>query len=226
LISFQTSFSLGEITKFYREAFRIQGLIEDGLVTSVSKEHISLAFLGLPDERMVVVQAIDLGYKTDQDLRHVSLWTEKGPSLNGSDIENIQVGKRIQLVEDRKETFTYIYVEIIGTGDLLMAASVAGKAPRKYLDRDSLGYWLSVSCDQKGRVVKALVEKLYRKDAPATPEIQAIFEGKGDLQDSETLDNLLLHFMEKLYKGNPLAVQEFIELLKANGIDYHFHTEA
>jgi hypothetical protein len=83
LISFQTSLSLDEITKFYREAFSMQGLVEDGLVTSMSKEHISLAFSGLPDERMVVVQAIDLGYKTDQDLRHVSLRTEQGPSLNG-----------------------------------------------------------------------------------------------------------------------------------------------
>ena len=83
MISFQTSLSLEEITEFYREVFRMQGLIEDGLVTSMSKEHISLAFSGLPDERMIVVQAVDLGYKTDQDLRHVSLRTEKGPSLDG-----------------------------------------------------------------------------------------------------------------------------------------------
>lgn len=127
LVSFQTNMSLEEIGNFYRDAFGKQGLTEHGLVTSMSEEHLSLAFLGLPDDRMALVQAIDLGYKTEQDLRYVSLRTEKAPPTISDDSPSFEEGKRIRLVEERKETFTYIYVEVVGTGDLLMAGTRAGK---------------------------------------------------------------------------------------------------
>jgi hypothetical protein len=222
LISFQTDLSLEEIAKFYRKAFGQQGLTEHGLVTSMSEEHLSLAFLGLPDERMALVQAIDLGHKTEQDLRYISLRTEKGPPTISDDSPSFEEGKRIRLVEERKETFTYIYAEVVGTGDLLLAGTRAGEAPRQYLDRDSFGYWVTVSCDQKENVLKALIENIDGKEAFKNPELLAI---KGNDQDVEARDRLLLHYLNKAYKGNPRAVQDFVELLKAKGIDHQFHLE-
>jgi hypothetical protein len=85
---------------------------------------------------MALVQAIDLGYKTNQDLRYVSLWTEKAPPSLAVDFPSSEEGRRIQLVEDRRETCTYIYVELVGTGDLLMVGTRAGEGTRKILDRD------------------------------------------------------------------------------------------
>jgi hypothetical protein len=211
LISFQTNMSLEEIGKFYRDSLTQQGLIEHGLVTNMSEEHLSLVFLGLFDDRIAVVQAIDLGYCTDQDLRHVSLRTEKRPSHIPSDSQQSEEGKRIKLVEEQKETFTYIYVEVIGTGDLLMAGTRAGEAPRKFFNRDHLGYWILVAHGQKERVLKGLIEKIYGKDAFMNPEFLTVLEKKGDFQDDETRDRFLLRHIEKLYKGNPLAVQDFME---------------
>ena len=225
LVSFQTDLSLKEIAQFYRESFAKRGCTEYGLITSTSKEHLSLAFLGLPQERMAVVQAIDLGYKTHQDQRYVSLWTEEAPPPLPMDSSS-EEGKRIQLVEDLRETCTYIYVEVIGTGDLLMAGTRAGEAPRKTLDRDSLGYWVTVSCDQKEKVLHALVEKIYGPEAWKNPELLAMPAGEGNNQEVEARDRLLLRCMERLYKGNVSAIQEFVELLKANGIDHQFQMEA
>jgi hypothetical protein len=175
---------------------------------------------------MAVVQAIDLGYKTEQDLRYVSLWTEKAPLTVSLDSQSSLEGKRIHLVEDRKETFTYIYAEVIGTGDLLMAGSRAGEAPRKFLGRDSYGYWILVSREQRELLLKVLIEKIYGEGEYKNPEFVAIFEGKGGFQENETRDYFLLRLIEKLYKGNPFAVEEFMGLLKTNGINYEFHTDA
>ena len=225
LISFQTKMSLEEIGSFYRDALGKQGLTEHGLVTSMSEEHLSLAFLGLPDDRMALVQAVDLGYKTDQDLRYVSLRTEKGPPTISEDLSSFEEGKRIRLIEEHKETFTFIYAEVVGTGDLLMAGTRAGEGPRKFLDRDSFGYWVSVSSDQKENVLIALIEIIYGKEALKNPELFAMMAGEGMGQDAEARDRLLLRHLHKAYKGNPSDVQDFVKLLEAKGIDHQFHAE-
>ncbi len=226
LISFQTDMSLEAIGSFYRDAFSQQGLVEYGLVASTSEEHLSLTFLGLPGERMALVQAVDLGYKTQQDQRYVSLRTAQAPSsAPAEDSASFEEGKRIQLVKDLRETCTYIYAEVAGTGDLLMAGTRAGETPRRLLDRDSFGYWVTVGCEEKEKVLKALIEKIYGRESLQTPEFLALMSKEGDRQDVETRDRLLLGHLGKLYRNNPLAIQDFVTLLKANGIDHQFHTE-
>jgi hypothetical protein len=80
MINFQTTLSLAEIASFYRRAFADWGLAERKLFADYfSEEFINLVFEGLPDERIVVVGAVDLAYSSDQDLRNVNLHTEEDP---------------------------------------------------------------------------------------------------------------------------------------------------
>jgi hypothetical protein len=80
MISFQTTLSLEDIASFYRHAFAQWGLSERKLFADYcSNEFINLIFEGLPDQRIIAVGAIDLGYSSDQDLRNVNLHTEEDP---------------------------------------------------------------------------------------------------------------------------------------------------
>jgi len=77
LVQFQTGMDLKKIADFYRQAFTKMGLVEYTLLTQMTKEYVGLMFVDIPREKAVTVQAIDLGYSSDQDLRHVSLRSEE-----------------------------------------------------------------------------------------------------------------------------------------------------
>ncbi len=91
-VGFQTNLSLEDIVEFYRREFTGRGLTEIALVTVIADECISLAFAGLPDDKKVIVQAVDLGYV---DMRNVSLRTEggeKGPEKPCPPPATIKIG--------------------------------------------------------------------------------------------------------------------------------------
>lgn len=75
-VNFQTNLSLEDIAQFYRKEFTAQGLAEIALVTLIADDCISLAFAGLPDDKKVILQAIDLGYSSNVSMRNVNLRTE------------------------------------------------------------------------------------------------------------------------------------------------------
>ena len=75
-INYQTGLSLEQITEFYRRVFAGQGLVENALLTSTSAQHLSLVFEGLPEDRVIIVQSVDLAYGTMQDIRNVNVRTE------------------------------------------------------------------------------------------------------------------------------------------------------
>jgi len=77
-VNFQTNLSLEDIVQFYRREFTAQGLSEISLVTLIADDCISLAFAGLPDDKKVIVQAVDLGYSSVTNMRNVNLLTEGG----------------------------------------------------------------------------------------------------------------------------------------------------
>ncbi len=76
-INFQTTLTLEDIAKFYRNTFAEQGLSERRLFANPNREYITLIFEGLPSERIILVSAIDLAYSTDQDIRNVNIKTEE-----------------------------------------------------------------------------------------------------------------------------------------------------
>jgi hypothetical protein len=76
-VNFQTRLSLGGIAEFYRRAFAEQGFPERRLFAYPSNEYVSLIFEGLPNNRIIVVMAIDLAYSSEQDLRNVNIHTEE-----------------------------------------------------------------------------------------------------------------------------------------------------
>jgi len=75
-INYQTAMSIVELVTFYRGAFKKMGLTENELVTMVLEEMASLAFDGLPNGRVVVLQVVDMAFSSEQDLRNVNLRTE------------------------------------------------------------------------------------------------------------------------------------------------------
>ncbi len=75
-INFQTTLTLEDIAKFYRNAFAEEGLSERKLFANPNREYITLIFEGLPSKRIILVSAIDLAYSMNQDLRNVNIKTE------------------------------------------------------------------------------------------------------------------------------------------------------
>jgi hypothetical protein len=75
-VNFQTAMSIEEIVAFYRQAFTKMDLTERKLVTMITDEMASLAFDGLPNGKVIVMQAVDLAFSSEQDLRNVNLRTE------------------------------------------------------------------------------------------------------------------------------------------------------
>jgi len=82
MINFQTTLTLEDIARFYRSAFAEQGLSERELFANLSSEYITLIFEGLPNDRIILVSAIDLAYSMNQDLRNVNIKTEEDPWKN------------------------------------------------------------------------------------------------------------------------------------------------
>jgi hypothetical protein len=75
-INFKTHLSLEEIIHNYRQAFTEQGFTEIKLLTVIAEDCISLVFEGLPEGKVIVLQAVDLGYGSHKDIRHVNIRTE------------------------------------------------------------------------------------------------------------------------------------------------------
>ena len=76
-LNFQTSMSLEQIATFYQRAFTERGLFENESFTNITEDSISLVFNVTDDDDLVVLQAVDLAYGTNMDLRNVNLRTEK-----------------------------------------------------------------------------------------------------------------------------------------------------
>lgn len=76
-INFQTSLSLEQIATFYNRAFTEIGLSENESFTNITEDSISLVFSATDDNDRVVLQAVDLAYGSNTDLRNVNIRTEK-----------------------------------------------------------------------------------------------------------------------------------------------------
>jgi hypothetical protein len=75
-INFKTHLGLQEIVNFYRQVLTEQGFTEHKLLTVIENDFISLAFEGLPDSKIIVLQAVDLAYGSNKDIRNVNIRTE------------------------------------------------------------------------------------------------------------------------------------------------------
>ncbi len=76
-VNFQTSLSLEQIATFYRQMFAAKKLEEIGSLANIAEDTVSLVFKKANDDRLVVLQAVDMAYDTDMDVRNVNLRTEK-----------------------------------------------------------------------------------------------------------------------------------------------------
>jgi hypothetical protein len=81
-INFQTHLSLKEIVSFYRQAFTEKGYTEYKLLTVIEHDFISLAFEGLSESKIIVLQAVNLCFGSSNDARNVNIRTENGQKKN------------------------------------------------------------------------------------------------------------------------------------------------
>lgn len=63
-VNFQTSLSLDDALKFYRDYYTSNGYTERELLTTVTDDVFSIVFDGDPSGQAVVIQAVDLGNGT------------------------------------------------------------------------------------------------------------------------------------------------------------------
>jgi len=79
MVNFQTSLSLSEIAKFFRNIFIEEWQLKEYrlFTDDYSEQFINLIFTGLPDQRKVIIQAVDLAYSSMQDLRNVNVRSEE-----------------------------------------------------------------------------------------------------------------------------------------------------
>jgi len=95
-INFQTSMNLEQIATFYSREFMKRGLSINESFTNITEDSISLVFSTSNDNDVVVLQAVDLAYGSNMNLRNVNIRTEKR-SINEKHMEPIKD------VEDDKE---------------------------------------------------------------------------------------------------------------------------
>jgi DNA-directed RNA polymerase subunit RPC12/RpoP len=76
-INYQTSLSLEQIATFYTHAFTEVGLSKNESFTNITEDSISLVFSNADGKDLVVLQAVDLAYGANIDLRNVNIRTEK-----------------------------------------------------------------------------------------------------------------------------------------------------
>ena len=60
-INYQTSMSLNDVVKFYRDAFASAGYAERDITTSITDTTFSIVWDGHPNGKAIVVQGVDLG---------------------------------------------------------------------------------------------------------------------------------------------------------------------
>jgi hypothetical protein len=76
-VNFETRLSLEKIVDFYRQAFGEQGLTELELTRLIEPDVVSLSFEGLPECKIIVLQAVDLHQSSKRDIRNVNIRTER-----------------------------------------------------------------------------------------------------------------------------------------------------
>lgn len=72
-INFQTPLSLDAVLHFYREALAAQGLTERSLTTVITPDVLSLVFEGWPGGKTLVLQSVNLGGRSNVNLRFEAL---------------------------------------------------------------------------------------------------------------------------------------------------------
>ena len=97
-INYQTSMSLEQIATFYNHAFTEGGLSKTESFTNITEDSISLAFSNADNRDLVVLQAVDLAYGTNIDLRNVNIRTEKRSKEKyvepAEDVEEVDEGRK------------------------------------------------------------------------------------------------------------------------------------
>jgi len=86
--------------------------------------------------------------------------------------------RKIKLFEERGATSRFIDAEIDENGVLIVSGQDVGDAPRKWFDDDDYEFIVTVSAEDKDRVILALIEKVFGGKFGAVDEFREFLEGK------------------------------------------------
>ena len=120
---------------------------------------------------------------------------------------------RVSLYAEQGEDSRYIDAKIDGEGNLVISGHDLGEICRKYWGDSDYEYWLTVSSENKHRVLKALMERCSQAGLTLLPA-------------SRSEDEALLHFIKQFYGGRSSALSDFWDLTKAQGIPAEFFSYA
>jgi hypothetical protein len=87
--------------------------------------------------------------------------------------------KKIKLFEERGPTSRFIDAEIDESGNLIISGQDVGDAPRQWFDDDDYEFIVTVSAENKDRLLLALIEKVFGGKFGAVDEFREFLEGKG-----------------------------------------------
>ena len=124
--------------------------------------------------------------------------------------------KKVQLFEERGETSRYIDAEITEDGAIVMMGQDIGKLPEEFWGDSDYEFFVYVPAVYMKEVYRVLLEKL-RMDDPDTAN---------QLKKSGDIDDAILTLLEKLYAGNPKAVDQFKDYMRSRGIPAEFSSWA
>ena len=139
---------------------------------------------------------------------------ESSPVISDKTI--ISESKKVQLYEERGEASRFIDAEITKDGDIVMTGQDLGKITEEFWGDSDYEFFVYIPASYKDDVYRVLLEKL-SKDYP---------EAVNKLDKFRLTEDAVLALIEKLYAGNPKAVDDFKDYMRSQGIPAEFDSWA
>ena len=86
---------------------------------------------------------------------------------------------QVQLVEERGETSIFIDASIDDEGNLLISGQDVGKAPKEFWGDSDYEYWITISAEDKDKVLLIILESLYKGDLHIISKFRNLLDEKG-----------------------------------------------
>jgi uncharacterized membrane protein len=137
---------------------------------------------------------------------------DTGNSSVITDVTSQSELKEVKLYEERGETSRYIDAEINKDGDLVITGQDIGKLPEEYWGDSDYEFFIYIPAKYKEDVRRVLLEK-FQADNPNVAN---------SVEHLKSTDDVILALLDKIYAGNPKAVDEFKDYVRSKGIPAEF----
>ena len=119
---------------------------------------------------------------------------------------------RVKLYEERGETSRYIDAEITKDGDIVMTGQDLGKLPEEHWGDSDYEFFVYISAKYKEDVHRVLLEIFHADNLNVA----------NNFEDLKSTDDVILALLDKIYAGNPKAVDQFKDYMRSKGVPAEF----